>query len=164
MNNNGKLLTQFDFAQFLDENIAALISPTDEEQMHFGQLFRQKFATPADLITLSRELEIHVGKKIIRQERLNSGERLASFETEHKDSKGEPVSIPGLFMIALPPFIDSEALRMIARLRYRVSGGDVHWAYDLYKIDELIRARVIDEAQKASEQTGLPAYIGREEV
>lgn len=121
-------------------------------------------AVPIELITLSRDLEIHVGGKVKRQERLSSGERVVEFTEEHSDRNGEKVEIPGIFMISVPAFVDGEPVRIPARLRYRVSSGEITWSYQLYRWQLSLRERVKGDLDLAAGATELPAFEGSPEA
>lgn len=159
----GTAMSQLEFAQFLEDHAAELAVATAEERKEFEGLFRDTFATPHELVGLSRDLEIHVGARVKRQERLKSGERIVQFDEAHVGSDGEPVRIPGLFMVSVPPFIDGNPIRVPARLRYRVRNGDLSWSYDLYRLDAHVQAAVRAEAMAVADATGLPVYEGAPE-
>lgn len=157
---NGKPMEQADFAVFLEDHAAELSAPYDQERTDYERLFKEKMATPADLISLSRNLEIHVSSKVKRAERLATGERTVEFVEEHSNGRGEKVEIPGIFMIAVPAFLDGQPARIPARLRYRAAGGMVSWAYQLYRWDFWLREQVKADFERAAKETGLPAFEG----
>lgn len=164
MAQNGKAMPQADFALFIEDHVTEIAAASPEEAAQFEPLFKERFATPGDLIALSRSLEITVGCKVKRKEILKSGERAIVFEDEHKTAAGETIDIPGIFMLCLPPFIGGEVLRMPARLRYRIAGGDVLWSYQLYKPDFWLREHVRANLAEAAAETGLPAFEGAPEA
>lgn len=161
---NGKGMSQLDFAHFLEDHAAELTAPTEGEVDAFGKLFKERFATPAELITLSRGLEVFVGARIKRQERLQSGERVIEFTSENRDAAGNQIDVPGVFMISVPPFVDGNPVRIPARLRYRAGQGDVTWFYQLYRWEFWLREQVKSDMLHAATETGLPAYEGAPEM
>ena len=161
---NGKSMEQQAFAEFLEEHAAELASPLDQERTDYEPLFKERFAHPNELIDLSRSLEVFVGAKVKQQTRLQSGERQIVFETEHMNGKGEPIDIPGIFMIQLPPFVDGDVVRIPARIRYRTSGGGVSWFYQLYRWEFWLRTRVQNDLLKAGSETALPTFEGAPEA
>lgn len=163
MTRDGAPMEQLAFANFLEDHVAELAAPTDAERSLYEPLFKARFATPIELIQLSRELEVHVGQKVKRQERLQTGERVIEFTAEHLDAKGGKVDIPGIFMLSVPAFVDGAAVRIPARLRYRVS-GDVVWTYLLYRPEFFLREQVQHDLADAAKQTGLPAFEGSPEA
>lgn len=160
LDNDGKLLPQAVFAEWLEEHSPDLSSPADGEIDFYEPLFRERFATPARLIELSRDLEVHVGSRIKQSLRLASGERSLQFVTEHSDASGQPISIPGIFMISVPAWLDGDPVRIPARLRYRVSGGEIAWSYQLYRADVALRERVKLDLDEAADGTQLPTFEG----
>ena len=160
---NDTKMAQGEFAQFLEEHAAELAAPYDAEVNTYERLFRAKFATPNELIDLARSLEIHVNAQVKNAVRLQSGEGEVVFREEHVNGAGERVTVPGVFMIALRAFVDGEAVRIPARLRYRVSGGAITWTYVLYRWEDELRSRVQHDLMRAAEETGLPSYEGAPE-
>lgn len=160
---NAKPMGQADFAAFLEEHAAELAAATPEETEKYEKLFRERFATPSELLELSRHLEVFVSAKARQGIRLQTGERVVEFAEEHQNAKGEKVTIPGIFMISLPAFINGEPVRIPARLRYRISAGDIMWFYQLYRWDFFLREQVELDLTYAAEKTGLPAFDGAPE-
>jgi uncharacterized protein YfdQ (DUF2303 family) len=161
--NNGVAMNQGDFARFLEDHAPELASATDEEKAGAERQFKERMAIPTELVALSRDLEIHLGGKVKRQERLASGERVLEFTEEHSNASGGKVDIPGLFMVAMPAFLDGEDVRLLARLRYRLVGGDIKWMYHLYRWEDELRNRVKEDLRIAVEQTALPGFEGTPE-
>lgn len=165
---NGKSMEQPDFAAFLEEHAAELAAPMDGEKLEFEALFKARFATPAELIDLSRSLEIFVGGTVKNAARPSSGERQLVFTTEHTGANGEKLDIPGLFMVSVAPFVagdgEAEVVRIVARICYRVKGGDISWFYQLYRWESVLRDRIQQDLAAAASATGLPAYEGTPEM
>lgn len=161
---NGKGMEQAEFAAFLEEHAAELSAAYGPEQAEYENLFKEKFATPNDLIALSRSLEVFVGARVKRQERLSSGERTVEFVEEHTNTKGEKVEIPGLFMVSVPAFIDGEAVRIPARLRYRIQSGSIVWFYQLYRWQFWLRDQVKNDLDTVKQKTELPTFEGSPEA
>lgn len=161
---DGKPMEQLDFARFLEDHAAELASPTHDEKIDFETKFKERFSTPNELIDLSRSLEVFVGCKIKRTERLKDGDRSVQFERTTTDGNGDPIDIPGIFMISLPAFVDGQPIRIPARLRFRAQGAEVKWHYNLYRWQEWLRLRVQEDLAQASAATGLPAFEGAPEA
>lgn len=161
---NGKAMEQAEFAAFLEEHAAELSAPFGPEVTEYESLFKEKFATPNDLISLSRSLEVFVGARVKRQERLTSGERTVEFVEEHTNTKGEKVEIPGLFMVSVPAFVDGDPVRIPARLRYRIQGGSIMWFYQLYRWQLWLRDQVKNDLDTVKQKTALPTFEGSPEA
>ncbi|MGQ4273441.1 DUF2303 family protein [Terrihabitans sp. B22-R8] len=161
---NGKAMEQAEFAAFLEEHAAELASPFDAEKIDLERLFKANFATPNELIDLSRSLEVFVGARVKRQERLQTGERTIEFAEEHTNGNGEKVTIPGIFMLSVPAFVDGAAVRIPARLRYRIAGGSVVWFYQLYRWEFWLREQVVSDLDRVADETELPTFEGSPEA
>lgn len=164
INNDGELMEQAKFAAFLEEHAAELASALPHEIAEYEPLFKERFASPNTLITLSRDLEIYAGSKVKRGERLSSGERTVVFEEAHTNGKGEPIEIPGLFIISVPAWLDGEKIRLAARLRYRLGGGTINWAYQIYRWEYFLRNQVMEDLAHTGKETGLPTFLGAPEA
>jgi uncharacterized protein YfdQ (DUF2303 family) len=159
MEADGKAMTQQAFAAFVEDRISEIASATPEEDATFGQLFQTTFATPADMMMLSRGLEVNISSAVKAHHTLSSGEKEIVF-TEAHDTK---LKVPGLFMLSVPAFLDSIPVRLPARLRYRVNGGSISWFYQMYRWKELLRAAIVQDVETVTSETGLPAYEGMPE-
>lgn len=71
--------------------------------------------------------------------------------------------MPGLFVIAIPPFFNGEIARILVRLRYRLAAGSVKWTMLLFRPDQVITAQVERDMANASMETELPLYLGAPE-
>lgn len=160
---DGKPMEQDEFAAFLEEHSLELAAPEDAERALYEREFRERFATPSELIELSRHLEVHVSSRARQGTRLSSGERVIEFSEEHQNAKGEPVVIPGIFIVSIRVFVDGEKVRIPARLRYRISGGSISWFYQLYRWRDFVREQVEHDMLTAAKETDLPAYQGSPE-
>ena len=160
---DGEAMDQATFALFLEEHAAELSAPFDGERSDYEYLFKERFATPADLLALARHLEVFVGAKVKQGIRLQTGERTVEFTEEHTNSKGEQVDIPGVFMVSVPAFLDGDAIRIPARLRYRIRGGEIAWFYKLYRWEYWLRTKVQQDLHEAGEKTELPTFEGAPE-
>lgn len=165
---NGEAMDQADFAEFIEEHAAELAAPDVHEINEFEPRWKERFATPAELIDLSRHLEVNVGSTVKNASRLASGERQVVFETQHTNAAGEPVDIPGIFMVSVAPFLsgdrEPEVVRIPARIRYRVANGKITWNYQLYRWEYFLRERIQEDLAFAAKQTALPAYEGAPEM
>lgn len=161
---NAQPMAQTDFAAFLEEHAAELAAPMDGERSEYERLFKEKMATPSEVLELSRHLEVFVSAKVKQSTRLQTGERVVEFTEEHQNAKGEKVVIPGVFMVSVPAFVDGEAVRIPARLRYRVKGGEIVWFYQLYRWEFYLREQVGHDLKTASAETGLPSFEGAPEA
>lgn len=164
VNADARPMDQEVFAAFIEEHAAELSAPSDGERSEYERLFKEVFATPSEVLELSRHLEVFIGARAKRGVRLQTGERTIEFAEEHHNAKGEKVTIPGIFMVSVPAFIDGDAVRLPARLRYRIAGGDIKWFYQLYRWEFYLREQVGYNLKDAATRTGLPAFEGAPET
>jgi uncharacterized protein YfdQ (DUF2303 family) len=142
---NGRKMTQADFAAFLEEHITELAAPTDAERIKWEGDFKAKFATPAELLDLSRGLEVTVGAKVKNRTKLQTGETQMVFEVEYADANGGELVVPGLFLLSVAPFHRGEAIRIPVRLRFRAGGAEIVWFFEMVRPDLFIDERLKDD-------------------
>ncbi|MER8478391.1 DUF2303 family protein [Mesorhizobium sp. M1163] len=161
---DGAKMDQGDFAWFLEDRVAELSSPTEDEKLQYERDFATTIATPAQLVELSRGLQVNVESKVKASTTLQSGEGQIAWEETHNGADGKPLKVPGIFMLNIAPFFMGEKVRIPVRLRYRPAGGKVVWFYQIYRPDQFITQHVRDVLGEAREKTGLPTYEGTPEM
>lgn len=161
---DGKPLDQGEFAAWIEDRIADLTTPTADERGDLEATFSTRMATPAELMTLSRGLAVMVEAKVEKMVTLQSGAAQMTFVETHKDAAGGALTVPGLFMLSVAPFVGGERVRIPVRLRYRLAGGSVKWHFAIYRPDFYVSERVVDDLAKARNSTGLPTFEGSPEV
>jgi hypothetical protein len=160
---NGEPMKQQDFAWFLEDRILEVSSPIDAD-MAYEQQFNTKIALASHLVELSRGLNIRVDSTVKNAHTLQTGETSIQFEETHTDAAGQPLKVPGLFMLYIAPFFMGEKVRIPVRLRYRVVGGKILWFYDIYRPDLFITEHVRNTLAEARAKTELPTFEGRPEM
>lgn len=160
---DGVSMSQSDWAFFIEEHVAELAAPDSPERVQYEALFGTKIGTPAELIGLSRGLQVTVESKIRDFRTLQSGEVEVSYEEVHKDGRGEKLVVPGLFMLNIPLFVDAGPTRIIARLRYRKVNNSLTWHYQLYRADVAMREAMRASAEGVASDTELPLFEGSPE-
>ncbi|KFC64009.1 hypothetical protein FG93_05519 [Bosea sp. LC85] len=161
---NGEPMEQGLFAAFLEDRIADLSAPTDAERIWLERDFGTTVATPAQLIQLSRGLQVNVDSVVKNIVNLATGEAQVAFEETHTDSDGKPLKVPGLFMLAIAPFFMGEKISLPVRLRYRKSGQKIVWFYQMYRPDQFVTERVRDDLITVADKTELPTFEGSPEA
>lgn len=161
---DGQMMKQADFAWFLEDRIPDLASPSDEEKKRYERDFNLTFATPSQVIELSRGLQVFVDTKVKNSVTLQSGEGQISFEETHNDASGKPLKVPGLFMLSVAPFFMGEKVRIPVRLRYRPAGGQLNWFFNIYRPDLFITEHVRTALFDMADKTSLPVFEGTPEM
>jgi hypothetical protein len=161
---NGRKMAQADFAQFLEDHITELAAPTEAERNEWEADFKAKFATPSELLDLSRGLEVTVGSRIKNRTKLQTGETQMVFEVEYAGADGGELVVPGLFLLSVAPFHRGESIRIPVRLRFRAGGSDIVWFFEMIRPDKFIDERLADDAGEVAEATGLTVIDGTPEM
>ncbi len=161
---NGKPLEQVEFAEFIEDHIAELSAPDSFEAEDFHGKFGFKVAYPNELVGLSRGLQVHAETRVKNNVVLQSGEGEITWDEEHRDAKGNKLTVPGMFILSIAPFFMGDPARIPVRLRYRVSGGKVLWICQLYRPDVHITQQVMRDLERVAHETELPHFQGTPEM
>lgn len=165
---DGKLLTQTEFAEFVEEHILDVINPPAEAEKseRLKEIIRAtggNLATQAKLMELSRGLAVHAADTVKSATNLSSGEMEVQYVTEHKDGAGKPIKVPNMFLIAIPVFHKGPRYMLPARLRYRLAGGGIKWFFQLVDADRAASDAFDEVVTKVIVDTSLPVFRGTPE-
>jgi uncharacterized protein YfdQ (DUF2303 family) len=166
---NGKPMSQTDFAIFLEDRILDVIHIHDDAVLSerissFKALINGSFASPTRLLELSTGLSITADEKVQNQINLQSGEAKLSYSSEHRDAAGEAISVPKMFMIAIPVFLNGTLYQIAVRLRYRLKAGQISWMYEMYQIERVFDDAVSRVRADVVEATSIPLFVGTAEA
>jgi uncharacterized protein YfdQ (DUF2303 family) len=154
------------FAAFLEDRLVDVVDPESvksERVAQFAEGLGITLATPSQLLTLSRGLEVTVGQKVVNNVNLSSGERTLQFSEEHVDKAGQKLKVPGGFVVAIPVFEGDAIYPVPVRLRYTVSGGAVRWTLQPQRADLVFRDAFNRACALVAEKTSLPVLRGAAE-
>lgn len=165
---NGAHMTMGQFSEFLEERIVDVLGPNDTGDSamlrNYLELTKASIASPNQLLTLSAGLRIHESTKVGNAVNLSSGEGEISFVSENLDEQGEKLKVPNTFMVGLPVFRGGAAYRLAARLRYRKSGPNIVFWFDLWRHDVAFDDAVNGAVEKVHNDTELPVLFGKPEA
>lgn len=176
---NGKSLDQATFAALLEDRALDLApvpewlrpgtdtaptAPGDIRLRDAVARLTRTVAGPERLLELSRGLDLTEKSEVVQRVNLDSGETAFTFKSEHRDSAGDRVQVPNLFLIAIPVFQNASAWLMAVRLRYKLSGQRVTWSVAMMRHEETFDAAIAELASRAAQETGLPLYYGQPEM
>ena len=165
MAGNGKVMSQGEFAAFIEDNIPHLAAPTEDEASWIADALMVKVASPSVILSLSRGLQVNINATTKNNVVLSSGEGELTLREEHVGENGQKLIVPGAFIVSIPLFHMGEAVRVPVRLRYRARSGEaVKWFYQLYRPEVVVGERLRADATFVGEETGLPVYDGKPEV
>ena len=169
---NGKPMGMADFARFLEDRINDVEVINDVETLSEAtRKFikaagggKTKIATPTELFTLARSLQINENSVIAEARNLSSGEGQIKFTSEHVDNDGKPVNVPNLFVVCIPVFERSAVYyRIVARLRYRKTSDGLIFTYEMFKLEQVLGDAFEDTINAVRQDTGLPVFVGTDE-
>ena len=138
----GDMHEQSVFAEFLEENAVDVIHPE-----------------PSTLIEISRDLEATQGVKFKAGNRLESGDRSFTYETD-THVKGE-ISVPREFTLGIPLFQGEEPTEIRAAFRFRPRPDGLYLGFVWRRVEYRRQAEFALIATRVSEATGLPVVFGR---
>jgi uncharacterized protein YfdQ (DUF2303 family) len=143
--NDGQLLDQEAFAEFLEDHLPELLEPSAADMLEIAQSFQA--AQKVDFQSATR---------------LSSGQRQFQYvetATTKAGQKGQ-LTVPETFVIGLVPFEGSEGYKLTARLRYRVGQQGLRLGYKLERPDEIRKTAFADVVHAIGEQIDTPVMNG----
>jgi uncharacterized protein YfdQ (DUF2303 family) len=166
LNGEKNAMDQKEFAEFIEDRQPDLEPPASagKKTKEYVDALGCELATPGQIVALSRGLEMRVDQECVNTIRLSSGELQMVFKETHKGVNGEPLVVPGAFLISIPFFVGGQNWAIPVRLRYRNTQGSVTWWYQLALIDVLFREAIDIEIAKINDAVGKTAFIGSPEV
>lgn len=175
---DGKALDKDVFGEFIEAQASDFLDPTpallgkpgdqvedwEQRMIDIAAKIQGRFGQYAAINLLSRELKIHeVGHIEVKTNR-DTGEAQVQFLTEHRSPDGSPLTLPNLFMIAIPVFEEGALYRLAVRFRYRKSGQDVKFIASIYNPDAALRDAAREAMDHARDATELPLMMGLPEI
>lgn len=130
--NNGKKMSQEEFAIFLEDNIADVAPSVDGDNLPTGDKLL------AVALTLQAKTEVDFKS----HKRLDNGEVQLTYNEQTTATAGadNSLTIPREFAIGLRLFKNGEGFKIRARLKYRLSGGKVVFWYELDRPQNSVEA------------------------
>lgn len=169
---NNKPILMADFARFLEDQIVDVLptgmfdASNDEGAQRFISALggNGRIADPAQLMSLATNLHINEQSVVSQASVLSSGEVKLDFQTTHEASQGgQSITVPTMFVIGIPVFKNGEAYPMIARLRYRKTGSELRFWYELWRSDRVFDKAFDESIQRVQTETGLTVLMGADE-
>jgi uncharacterized protein YfdQ (DUF2303 family) len=117
---DGKRMAQAGFGEFLEDHLASIIDPP-----------------AAVLLELAMTLVAKRSLAFESSARLQSGDVGFAYREETAASAGKKgtLEIPETFLIKVAPFVGSDPVEVLARLRYRISGDGLQLGFKLDRPD-----------------------------
>lgn len=140
---NGKRMSQHQFAEFIENNLPDIASPTG-----------------AEVLEVAKSLAIDKKVAFLSSTRLQDGNREFVYQESQEASAAKgTLRVPETFTLGLAPFLGAAKYSLVARLRYRIEETKLVLWYDLlrpHKVAEDAFNNVV-----AQLQTGLKLTILR---
>ncbi len=117
-----KQFTQVDFAEFIEDNAADILEPSG-----------------AHMLEVARDLKASSSGSFESRVTPKNGQIQMKY-TETIDGKvgSGDVEIPEFFKLSIPVFYGESPIAITARLRYRISAGNLTFHYKLYRQTEIL--------------------------
>ncbi|TFH97827.1 DUF2303 family protein [Micrococcus lylae] len=133
---DGKLMSQEQFAEFLEDNAGAVISPD-----------------AATMIEIATSMQVNRSVAFEQAQRLQDGNVRFAYREDTTASAGKAgdLEIPAVIDLALPPFRGSQRVKVTARLRWRLRGQQLSIGVKLDRPAEIQKAAfraLVDEVIK----------------
>lgn len=158
--------TQTDFAEFIESHIVDVVEhdpAAGGSAQEFAQQAGVTFATPAQVMELSRGLQVNVESKLATATNLQNGVKQIQFEEVHTGANGAVLKVPGAFLVGIPVFRAEARYRVCVRLRYRKQGPSLVWIMELWRHEEVFDSAIRDACDKVKAATDLPLLFGSPE-
>lgn len=150
--NDGKMLAQVDFAEFLEDH---------HKDVHADDAFP---VSGADLLEIAQQFQATTKVTFESGTRLKTGETQLHYQETIAAKAGQrgDLVIPSLFQLGIAPFEDSgHRKRITARFRYRIEQSGLKLGYRLDTPERFVRDEVTEIVAKVSEETGRAIMHGR---
>ena len=167
---DGEFMDQAEFAAFIEANVLDLVDAPlksggagDEALLEIARMLNTKYASPAQMMDFSRGIAIYEDAKATTFFDNATGAQIVEFTSELKDSSNKKLSIPGLFVIGIPVYVDGTPYRIPLRLRLRKKDGSIMWSYQIYRADKYVKDAFDGICTSVQETTSVSLYRGASE-
>ena len=142
---NGRLLTQEQFAEFIEDNQTDIIEPAAADILDMAQLLQ---GTKTVTFKSGRNLK-------------NGTVQLQYVEQLEAGRRDDAMTLPDKFKLGIIPFVGAFGVEVEARLRFRIGdGGKVSFSYILNRPYKVIEDAFKHTRRDIEEKTGLSVMLG----
>lgn len=145
---SGQAMSQFEFAQFIDDNIKDISSSQDG------------YPTGTEMLQMALAFELSQDKRIKSAIRIQSGGTNIEYVEDDDASTVARMQAFDKFMLGIPVFWRGQAYAVEAKLRYRVREGKLTLWYDLVRTDVVVDDAVEQVLQAVGTGTGSSILYG----
>lgn len=166
---DGKLASQIDLAQFLEDNIRDIADPAGTKIPAHIQLMIDRLSlhvgSPARILEVARNLEIRSHEKVRQAVNTETGEQVVIYEQEHANGGNATVTelrVPTAFLLRIPVFQGDADYLLLCRLRYRKIETSVKWLINIQGVDASLEAAFKTGCEFIQKRTKTPLFYGAE--
>jgi uncharacterized protein YfdQ (DUF2303 family) len=140
-----RLMSQADFAQHLEDNLPSIATPAS-----------------ADLVEVARSFQATNDVQFRSALNLASGETRFAYDesVEAKAGAKGNLEVPSQFTLRLAPYEGCDLVDVVARLRFKISGGNLQLGYFLVDADRIKRAAWDEVIGAVGSVTGIEPLMG----
>ncbi len=131
---NAKVFGQVEFAEFIEANSNDFLAKDGDG-----------FPTDLQMLSMATDFVANEDRKFKSKVRLSSGGVRMEFIADADAGTTEAMQLFEKFQIAIPVFQDGPAYPIVARLKYRVKGGEVVFFYELQRVDRVHRTAAMEQ-------------------
>ncbi|MDN5786523.1 DUF2303 family protein [Pseudorhodobacter sp.] len=176
---SGVAMDKAEIGQFIEDNAKDFIDPspflmnpsikseTANWEVAFNEIAQKikgRFGQYVKLLEMSRAFEVNESSNLKVTRNPVTGEQSIGFVNEHQDAEGKPISIPDLFIIAIPVFLSGDLYPLPIRFQYRKNGQTIKFTLTIYDPDRAFDDAFTGAVTMATEQTALPLFEGTPEA
>lgn len=144
---NKSLMSQLDFASFLEENLGDIASADG-------------YPTGTQMLHMATGLEITQDSRIKSAIRLQSGGVRVEYVQDDNAETAQSMEVFSKFAIGLPVFWAGAAYQVEARLKYRLKEGKLTFWYELNREDKVMEDAAKTLTASIQQKIGFPLYHG----
>lgn len=142
---DNQLLRQVAFAEHIEDNLADIVEPDGATMLEIAQTF-----------------QAHTNVRFESSRLLHSGQRQFVYVEDGSATAGAKgdIEVPKDLVLGLTPFEVGEAYRVTARIRYRLSSGELQLGYKLDRPEDILRSAFADVVKEVQQRVGEDVLYG----
>jgi len=141
---SGKLMSQLEFARFLEENGADVRAPD-----------------AAELLEACRDLQAHRKVNFVKAVRTSSDNENFEYTDETKATTKAGIELPTKFKLGLPVYFGEPDTEVFAFLRWKLDDGQLNLGIQLHRAEHVRQAVFKQIVAGVAERTGCVAVFGK---
>jgi uncharacterized protein YfdQ (DUF2303 family) len=143
---NRKQMAQVGFAEFIEDNLPDIITPTG-----------------SDMLTLALNFEAAKTGRFVSSTRLKDGSSELLWKEDVEQGKANKLELPDTITLNIPVFENSEPRELQARLKFRVKDGGLAIWYELVRPHKVLEAAFREVWARIEADTSLKPLLGTPE-